>query len=201
MIRRFTVQALSGLITGVSAGGAVFAMRNGRENDGLWSLTPERIVVEARVQTAFAADYELGLGLYWQDFDSNPYTGGTDLSNPLAPFYRSSDENLGTDFPAPLTSTACASGDIRIAMTAALTPPGGSPVRDTQPFAYGSTSEVGSATTWKKGGILIDWEPLRKHRALTNHGFVIAVPVTMEASGKFRMHVSVEWREQRLAEG
>lgn len=207
----FNLSARSGLIAGaVSADGVLFAWRNPPTKiEGTTTVTNtasqriKMIVAKARTVTGFPTAQEVALAIHSVSVFGSPvadYTGGTDLSDQAGG--TDAVRRLGPDIGGkPQQQSALATGNVRIATTAALTH-AGSPTIKTHPFASDSWFELATATTVQEGGCDVIWTPSPEGstncRGLiypAGTGFIIKVPVALGATGTIRLWVEVFWEE------
>lgn len=196
--RVFRLSAVSGLITGVSANGVVFAWRNP-------SATVIQHVVEVNARwltvAGFTAAQEVAIaGHLVSDFDETNYAGGTDLSDPASnPAYINVDENydVGYSYAEVRSKSVLVTGNVRIATTAALTT-AGTPVIQTQPFGWAGYSDLAAAATVQKGSAAFRYAPANGavKRIGEDAGFIIRHPVALGAGGTGRLAVEVVWYER-----
>lgn len=155
----------------VSAGGLVCLLRSLR-------------VSAAVSTTAFAAGVPIALEARWARTWTIQGTGGTGIT------FGTNDAKRRTDF----NTSILASGDVRIATTAALGT--GFKTLDGVPFAH-VIGQVGTAiTTIIPNTLLFDRDAGNKYPHLfeTQEGFVIR-SVEVPATGTWKACVTVEWEE------
>jgi len=198
--RIFRMSAVSGLITTVTSNGVVFAHRNPSASVVQHLV---ELVVKYRTVAGFTSAQEMALAASWATaFGATPanYTGGTDLSDPASnPAYVNLGVPLGSSYSYTdeRTRSVLASGNVRIADTAALSH-AGTPTINSQPFAWDNFSELAAAGTVNKGFFDFKWQPSNDAEGAMgeNAGFVIRPPITMGAGGTGRFQVSYVWYER-----
>ncbi len=179
--QHFHVAGVSGLVTGVTAGGHIFAFRNPSTK----GLCLSRVRVRVRTVAGFTGAQEFALGLFkLTAYDAN-HSDGTSLGDAIE----------SRDLPRKTSELTGA--NIIIATTGALTQ-NSSPTTATHPFAWDAFSELAAAATVHKGRLDIDWRapdfkgwPLK-----TDEGFCLAPTVTLGAGGTARVEVEVDWYER-----
>lgn len=202
-MNRFHLGAVSGLITGTSAGNPVFAWRNAHASKFQFV---SRLLVRWSTTTAFGTPQEMRLDvLPVTAFASANYTGGTDLSN-----YTGGSAVLATNAIKPRSKNrndqrvvlrSCLdTGNVRIATTGTLSH-AGSPTIATHPWMSAGATVLAApsfesewvAPQFEVGAGMVDFEgcmPLPPE-----NGFVIVTPIAMGATGVGRMTVEVDWLE------
>lgn len=202
-MNRYHLGAVSGLVTGVTANGVVFAFRNS-------SAAKTLFITGARLNwwttTAFGGAQEMRLSvLPVTSFASANYTGGTDLSN-----YTGGSAVLATNAIRPRAKnrgdqrlelrSVLETGNVRIASTGALSH-AGAPTIATHPWLdRGASSATTHAfeATWEAPGLesgagFVDYEGAWQIRP--EEGFVVTMPIAMGASGVGRLAVELDWLE------
>ncbi len=194
--RLFRLAATSGLITGVSANGVIFAWRNPSTDK------PQHLAylkAKWRTVAGFTAAQEMALALHLvSSFDGANYTGGTDLSDPASsPAYVRPDAGFGASLTQNRIESVLVSGNVRIADTGALSH-GGSPVIQSQPFLWESFAELAAAATVHKGHADLVYDPQVQGELVlaTSGGFIIRPPIALGAGGTGRLSVEVGWYER-----
>lgn len=208
-MNRFHLGAVSGLITGVSANGAIFAFRNAHASKQFFVT---QLLVKWRTTTGFTAAQEVRCSvLPVTSFASANYTGGTDLSN-----YTGGSAVLATNAIKPRAKnrgnqtltlrSALESGNVRIATTGALSH-GGAPTIATHPWADEGVTELAAGAGTPTGGFDIGWEvnPFECSAGMVDYeggwpippenGFIITLPIAMGAAGVGRLTVEMDWIE------
>jgi hypothetical protein len=207
----FNLSARSGLIAGaVSADGVLFAWRNPPTRiEGTTTVTNtvgqrlKMLVCKARTVTGFPTAQEIALSAHSVTVFGSPvadYTGGTDLSDQAAG--TDAVRRLGPDIGGkPQQQSVLATGNVRIATTAALSH-AGSPTIKTHPFASDSWLELVAVSTVQQGGCDLIWTPSPEGSDhckgllyLPGSGFIVKVPVALGATGTLRLFVEVFWEE------
>ncbi len=206
------MSARSGLVAGaVSADGVLFAWRNPPTRlDGATATATNQIaqrikmlVCKARTVTGFPTAQEVALSAHYVSVFGSPvadYTGGTDLSDQVGG--TDAIRRLGADIgPKPGQTSVAATGNIRIATTAALSH-AGSPTIKTHPFASDSWFELATSATVQEGGCDLIWTPSPEGsdhcKGLLLHpgtGFIIKVPIALGVTGTLRLFIEVFWEE------
>ena len=207
----FNLSARSGLIAGaISADGVLFAWRNPPTRiEGTTTVTNtvaqrlKMLVAKARTVTGFPTAQEISLAAHSVSVFGSPvadYSGGTDLSDQAGG--TDAVRRLGPDIGGkPQQQSVLATGNVRIATTAALTH-AGSPTIRTHAFAADSWQELAASTTVQEGGCDLIWTPSPEGSANcrglvypAGTGFIIRVPVALGATGTMRLFVEVFWEE------
>lgn len=196
----FRLHAVSGLITGLSANDVAFALRNPSADKSLRLL---HLSAKARTVAGFTAGQEMAVAAHLvTSFASASYSGGTDLSDPAsAPAYINVALPLGStySYATPRTKSALTSGCARIATTGALSH-SGTPVIQSQPFAWDTFSELAAAATVQKGLVDVIYAPDRDvdhHLDFgSNAGFIVKWPVALGSGGTVRLNVEMVWAER-----
>ena len=207
----FNLSAASGLIAGaVSADGVFFAWRNPPTRlEGSTSVTNERgqrlkmLACQLRTITGFPTAQEIAISAHYVSaFGATPadYTGGTDLSDQAGG--TDAIRRLGADVgPKPHQESVAATGNVRIATTAALSH-AGSPTIETHGFARNSYFELAAASTIQEGGCDLIWTPSPEGSAhdkglilQPTTGFILKFPIALGATGTVRAFVEVFWEE------
>lgn len=196
----FRLSAVSGLVTGVSANGVVFALRNPSSEKALRLLY---LAIKARTVAGFTGAQELAVAAHLvTSFDAANYSGGTDLTNPAsAPGYVNVNLPIRSDYSytTPRTKSVLTTGCGRIADTGALTH-GGSPVIQAQPFAWNAFSELATGAAVPKGGCDLiyacDRDGDQQLDFGSDAGFIVKVPIALGAGGTVRFHVDALFAER-----
>jgi hypothetical protein len=193
----YRLAAVSGLITGVSADGVLFAFRNPAASGKALHFVDLRAKV--RTVAGFTAAQEFAAAAHWvSSFDDASYTGGTDLSDPASnPAYVLEDQVLdaSTSYTTPRSKSVLVAGNVRIADTGALSH-GGSPVIRSQPFAWDAYAELAAAATVHKGRAELVYAPAGSQPVGEDAGFIIKAPIALGAGGTARLFVEVRWFER-----
>lgn len=193
----YRLAAVSGLITGVSADGVLFAFRNPTSSGKPLHLLDVR--ARARTIAGFTAAQELALGAHFvSSFVAANYSGGTDLSNPASnPAYVLEGASLdaATSYTVTRSESVLATGNVRIAGTDALTH-AGSPVIRSQPFAYDAYADLAAAATVQKGRLDLGYAPELSQPLGEDAGFIVKAPIALGAGGTVRLFVEVRWFER-----
>jgi hypothetical protein len=196
----FHLAAKSGLIVAATAADSVlFAWRN-PSTTVVQRL--HRLEVRARTVTGFSAAFENALEARdVSSFAAANYTGGTDLSHPTTAANKAYSRISVDPMLKPKAETILATGNVRIATTAALAH-AGAPVIASHPFLYDSFGELITADTVHKGFYDMVWDaPFVNGEFVpraygSDAGFVLRNPVQLGAAGTVRFWVSVIWSEQ-----
>lgn len=205
-MNRFHLGAVSGLITGVSANGVIFAFRNSHASKQLFIT---QVLAKWRTTTPFTNPQELRISLLpVTSFASANYTGGTDLSNytggSAVPATNAIKPRAKNRADQRIALRSCLeTGNVRIATTGALSH-GGAPTIATHPWIDEGTYEPGSSVA---SLIDIGWEvnPFECSAGMVDYeggyplppenGFVITLPIAMGAAGVGRLTVEMDWIE------
>lgn len=208
-MNRFHLGAVSGLITGVSANGVIFAFRNSHAQKQMFVT---QMLVKWRTTTGFTAQQEVRLSvLPVTSFASANYTGGTDLSD-----YTGGSAVTATNAIKPraknradqrtVLRSALETGNVRIATTGALNH-GGAPTIATHPWMDEGTTELAAGDGVPTSIIDIGWEvnPFECSAGMVDYeggwpipsenGFIITLPIAMGAGGVGRLTVEMDWIE------
>lgn len=186
----YRVSAVSGLITGLSAGDPVFSVRwapvlptaNARF---LTTLVLERLRVKWRTISGFTAAQEVGFDV----FQARAFTASD--STGTAVVLTGNNQKKRTS--APTSSVT----DMRIAATGALT--AGTRTLDAQPIATDDFAELAAAATVPKGRTeleVLDQDQDRYPVVLAaKEGLVVTNRVAFGAGGTGRLIVEMDWLE------
>jgi len=102
-------------------------------------------------------------------------------------------------YTTPRTKSVLTTGCARISDTAALSH-SGSPVIQSQPFLSDAFSELASAATVQRGGVVLEYAPVRDVDHYLdfgqNAGFIVRWPVALGAGGTVRLGVEMLWGER-----
>lgn len=180
---RLTLFGLSGLVGATAANDVLFSFHNPAA-DFVYRL--DRLDVEARVVTGYAAAQEVALAAHFVT-DQAVYTGGTSLSStpafyhsdlPINAAYSYTEGDPGFSHLKDNTNTA------RIATTGALAA-SGVPVINAQPFAWDGVSALATSATTPKDLLSFSYRPGRNRGQLIGEdaGFIIRTPIALVGTG------------------